>query len=110
MSATGINLSSPRARAQTCWRRSAPAAPAVAKNPIPPTIWSYNDAVEDDPYDPEQNVQGAVRYLDWLERNYWGEKIADPQERLKFILASYNAGAGHEDTEDEAGRERRPHD
>ncbi|PIE56202.1 MAG: ABC transporter substrate-binding protein [Desulfobulbus propionicus] len=25
----------------------------VAKNPIPPTIWSYNDAVQDDPYDPE---------------------------------------------------------
>ena len=28
-------------------------AGTVAKNPIPPTIWSYNDAVEDDPYDPE---------------------------------------------------------
>jgi dipeptide transport system substrate-binding protein len=25
----------------------------IAKNPIPPTIWSYNDAIEDDPYDPE---------------------------------------------------------
>ncbi|WP_136682458.1 ABC transporter substrate-binding protein [Falsirhodobacter xinxiangensis] len=25
----------------------------VAKNPIPPTMWSYNDAVEDTPYDPE---------------------------------------------------------
>lgn len=25
----------------------------VAKNPIPPTIWSYNDAIKDDPYDPE---------------------------------------------------------
>ena len=25
----------------------------VAKNPIPPTMWSYNDAVQDDPYDPE---------------------------------------------------------
>ncbi|MGR3782352.1 MAG: ABC transporter substrate-binding protein, partial [Albimonas sp.] len=25
----------------------------IAKNPIPPTIWSYNNAVEDDPYDPE---------------------------------------------------------
>jgi dipeptide transport system substrate-binding protein len=25
----------------------------VAKNPIPPTMWSYNDAVVDDPYDPE---------------------------------------------------------
>ena len=48
-----------------------------------------------DPYDPEQNVQGAVRYLEWLERHYWGDKIADPQERIKFILASYNAGAGH---------------
>ena len=25
----------------------------AAKNPIPPTMWSYNDAIEDDPYDPE---------------------------------------------------------
>ena len=25
----------------------------IAKNPIPPTMWSYNDAVKDDPYDPE---------------------------------------------------------
>ncbi len=25
----------------------------AAKNPIPPTIWSYNDATVDDPYDPE---------------------------------------------------------
>ncbi|MDF2231738.1 ABC transporter substrate-binding protein [Albimonas sp. CAU 1670] len=25
----------------------------IAKNPIPPTIWSYNDAVVDDAYDPE---------------------------------------------------------
>jgi dipeptide transport system substrate-binding protein len=29
-------------------------AGTVAKNPIPPTIWSYNDAVEDYPYDPEK--------------------------------------------------------
>ena len=29
-------------------------AGTVAKNPIPPTIWSYNDSVEDYPYDPEQ--------------------------------------------------------
>ncbi len=25
----------------------------VAKNPIPPTIWSYNDAIVDDSYDPD---------------------------------------------------------
>ncbi len=24
----------------------------VAKNPLPPTIWSYNEATKDDPYDP----------------------------------------------------------
>ena len=48
-----------------------------------------------DPYDPEQNVEAAVRYLKWLEDNYWGDTIEDPEERKKFILASYNAGAGH---------------
>lgn len=26
----------------------------AAKNPIPPTMWSYNNAVEDDAYDPEK--------------------------------------------------------
>jgi dipeptide transport system substrate-binding protein len=25
----------------------------IAKNPIPPTMWSYNDDIVDDPYDPE---------------------------------------------------------
>lgn len=25
----------------------------IAKNPIPPTMWSYNDEIQDDPYDPE---------------------------------------------------------
>ncbi|GAB4386745.1 ABC transporter substrate-binding protein [Albidovulum sp.] len=24
----------------------------IAKNPIPPTMWSYNDEIQDDPYDP----------------------------------------------------------
>ncbi|MCB1432514.1 MAG: ABC transporter substrate-binding protein [Alphaproteobacteria bacterium] len=28
-------------------------AGVVAKNPIPPTMWSYNNDVKDDPYDPE---------------------------------------------------------
>ncbi|MDM0039588.1 ABC transporter substrate-binding protein [Variovorax sp. J22G21] len=31
----------------------------AAKNPIPPTMWSYNDAIKDDPYDPE----GAKKLL-----------------------------------------------
>lgn len=45
-------------------------------------------------YDPEQNVAGAARFLVWLEA-YWADKIEDEEERLKFILASYNTGHGH---------------
>ena len=47
-----------------------------------------------DPFDPEDNVRGAVRYLKWLT-DFWDERIEDGDERLKFILASYNAGPGH---------------
>src|SRR5215213_973696 len=47
-----------------------------------------------DPLDPAENVQGAIRFLKWLQQ-YWGKRIVDENERLKFILASYNAGAGH---------------
>ncbi len=44
--------------------------------------------------DPEQNVSAAVRYLAWLEA-YWEDEIEDPEERLRFVLASYNVGQGH---------------
>ncbi len=51
----------------------------VAKNPIPPTIWSYNDAVEDDAYDPaaaqkmleEEGVTG-------LKMNLWAMPVQRP--------------------------------
>ncbi|GAB5520595.1 MAG: transporter substrate-binding domain-containing protein [Rhodothermales bacterium] len=45
-------------------------------------------------YDPEDNVGGAVRFIEWLQ-DYWDDKILDEEERLKFILASYNTGHGH---------------
>lgn len=45
-------------------------------------------------YDPADNVSGGARYLQWLE-NYWSDQIPDPEERLKFVLGSYNAGQGH---------------
>ncbi|MBD0370482.1 MAG: transporter substrate-binding domain-containing protein [Pyrinomonadaceae bacterium] len=43
---------------------------------------------------PEENIQGAVRFLKWLNE-FWSDQIPDDAERLKFILASYNTGAGH---------------
>jgi membrane-bound lytic murein transglycosylase F len=47
-----------------------------------------------DPFDPEDNVRGATKYLKWLT-DFWDERIEDEGERLKFILASYNCGPGH---------------
>ncbi|MFN3650227.1 MAG: transglycosylase SLT domain-containing protein [Armatimonadota bacterium] len=44
--------------------------------------------------DPVQNVQGGVRFLQWLQE-FWENRIHDEEERLKFIIASYNAGPGH---------------
>jgi membrane-bound lytic murein transglycosylase F len=46
------------------------------------------------PLDPADNVQGAVKFLKWLQE-FWAKRIPDENERLKFILASYNCGAGH---------------
>jgi membrane-bound lytic murein transglycosylase F len=47
-----------------------------------------------DPFDPDDNVGGAVRYLKWLDE-FWDERVENEGERLKFILASYNCGPGH---------------
>jgi membrane-bound lytic murein transglycosylase F len=43
---------------------------------------------------PRENLEGGVRYLEWLQK-YWRNRIVDEDERLRFVLASYNAGAGH---------------
>jgi membrane-bound lytic murein transglycosylase F len=43
---------------------------------------------------PEQNVRGAVKFLQWLD-SHFKDRIRDDKERLKFVLASFNAGAGH---------------
>lgn len=43
---------------------------------------------------PGQNIAAGVGYIQWLN-NYWLSAIPDSLERMKFILASYNAGLGH---------------
>lgn len=46
------------------------------------------------PFSPEQSVRAAVSLLSDLDRQF-ASQVPDPQERLKFVLASYNAGPGH---------------
>jgi membrane-bound lytic murein transglycosylase F len=43
---------------------------------------------------PECSVEAAVKYLQYLMR-MWEPRVPDPQERTKFVLASYNIGQGH---------------
>lgn len=43
--------------------------------------------------DPEDNVRGAVAYLERLEDRWRGRVASD--DLLSFVLASYNAGPGH---------------
>ena len=41
----------------------------------------------------EESVKAATRYLKLMERSF--RSIADPDERINFVLGSYNAGIGH---------------
>ena len=45
---------------------------------------------------PEAQIRAGVSFLKWLDKRFENE-ITDPDERIKFILASYNIGKGHVD-------------
>ena len=44
--------------------------------------------------DPVQNINAGVNFLKFLDRQ-WGKTIEDRDERIKFMLASYNVGLSH---------------
>ena len=43
---------------------------------------------------PENNIRAGIKYIQWLQ-DLFEDKVDDEQERIKFILASYNVGPGH---------------
>ncbi|MFQ5939766.1 MAG: ABC transporter substrate-binding protein, partial [Alphaproteobacteria bacterium] len=56
------------------------AAGKPAKNPIPPTMWSYNDDVKDYPYDPEKGKQllAEAGYPNGFETDIWAMPVQRP--------------------------------
>ncbi len=42
----------------------------------------------------EANIKAGVKYLKWIDKQLI-DSIADKNERIKFVLASYNIGLGH---------------
>ncbi|MEL7148386.1 MAG: transporter substrate-binding domain-containing protein, partial [Bacteroidota bacterium] len=49
----------------------------------------YNDLT-----DPGVSIKAGISHIKWISR-LWEDVIEDPEERKKFILASYNIGQGH---------------
>jgi len=45
-------------------------------------------------WDPKQNIDAGVRFLKFLD-SFWKKTVPDQNERMKFILASYNVGLNH---------------
>lgn len=43
---------------------------------------------------PKNNIKAGTSYINWLHKIF-DPKIEDENERVKFILAAYNAGPGH---------------
>ncbi|QNP58658.1 ABC transporter substrate-binding protein [Paenacidovorax monticola] len=52
----------------------------AAKNPIPPTMWSYNDAVKDDPYDPEaaKKLLAQAGHPNGFSTDLWAMPVQRP--------------------------------
>lgn len=51
------------------------------------------DMEVNNPYNPDENVRGAVKYLKLMNANF--SDITDQEERIKFMLAAYNCGTLH---------------
>ena len=51
-----------------------------AKNPIPPTMWSYNNAIKDDPYDPAaaKKLLADAGYPNGFTTDLWAMPVQRP--------------------------------
>lgn len=58
---------------------------------MPITAQSYGITLDSTP---EEQIRAGASFIKWLEDRL-KEVIADPDERIKFVLASYNIGLGH---------------
>jgi membrane-bound lytic murein transglycosylase F len=47
-----------------------------------------------DASNPSESLMAGVRFLKYLDK-FWQERVPDSNERIRFILASYNVGHGH---------------
>lgn len=55
-------------------------AGVAAKNPIPPTMWSYNDTIKDDPYNPDaaKKLLADAGFPNGMETDLWAMPVQRP--------------------------------
>jgi dipeptide transport system substrate-binding protein len=55
-------------------------AGVVARNPVPPTLWSYHDGIRDEPYDPNeaQRLLSEAGYPEGFETELWYLPVSRP--------------------------------
>ena len=58
---------------------------------MPVTAESYGITLDSSP---EEQIRAGASFIKWLD-NRFKDVITDPDERIKFVLASYNIGLGH---------------
>ena len=58
---------------------------------MPNTAAMYNVSESSSPV---ENILAGIKYLNWIDRRMQNI-ITDEEERIKFVLASYNVGIGH---------------
>jgi len=58
---------------------------------MPITAGSYGITLDSPP---EEQIRAGASFIKWLDDRF-DEAITDPDERIKFVLASYNIGLGH---------------
>ncbi|MDK2979186.1 MAG: rane-bound lytic murein transglycosylase [Bacteroidales bacterium] len=44
---------------------------------------------------PKENIKAGIKFIKWLDKRFEDRGITDEEEKIKFILASYNVGLGH---------------
>ena len=73
----------------------------AAKNPIPPTVWSYNEAIVDEPFDPEKaRAMLAAEGVENLKMEIWAMPVPRPYSpnplRMAEVMRDDFAKAGVE--------------
>lgn len=69
-------------------------AGALGLMQLMPQTATVFDLTEENAFNPEENIKAGIEYIKYLDRSF-RKRVPNKDERIKFILASYNSGPAH---------------